>query len=186
MLVARKYIDDENIDKHYLKLKDKVDPDNLYTIKTDKGITFTIKFIQQKMTTINKIIGITDFLDSHTDTKKIIVVYGENINKKAFKQIMEYPNTEIFWDHEFMFNIIEHSYQPKFEIMSKEEIDNFENTYIVTKREMPKMDKTDIIARYYNLNVGDIIRIIRPSTSSGYTISYRVIINSSIDKLFDR
>lgn len=186
MLSSRGYIDLANIDTHYKKLENKQNQHSVYNISTDTGTLFMVKIVQQKISTINKVVGISDFLNNNADTKKILIVYGTNINKKAYKQIIEYPNTEIFWDFELMLNIIDHEYQPKFELLTQDELEEFNGTYITTKREIPKMERTDIIARYYNLKVDDIIRIIRPSTSSGYTVSYRIVINSPIGKLFDR
>lgn len=186
MLSSRGYIDLANIDTHYKKLENKQNQHSVYNISTDTGTLFMVKIVQQKISTINKVVGISDFLNNNADTKKILIVYGTNINKKAYKQIIDYPNTEIFWDFELMLNIIDHEYQPKFELLTQDELEEFNGTYITTKREIPKMERTDIIARYYNLKVDDIIRIIRPSTSSGYTVSYRIVINSPIGKLFDR
>jgi len=99
---------------------------------------------------------------------------------------VEYVNTEIFWDFELMFNVIDHAYQPKFELMSVDEIDAFKKTYLLTNSEIPKMEKTDMIARYYNLSIGDVIRIIRPSSASGYSVVYKIVINAPYTKLFDR
>ena len=59
-----------------------------------------------------------------------------------------------------------------------------QNSYKLKKVEMPKMFSTDPVARYYNLKENDIIRIIRPSITSGYTVFYRIIINSPISLLF--
>ena len=119
--------------------------------------------------------GLIDFLKLNKDTNKIVIV--SNINKKAYKQIKEYPNTEIFWDYELLTNLIDFVYIPKHVLLTEEEMKTFENKYFSTKRETPKLDNLDPVARYYNLKVNDIIKIIRPSINSGYTISYRRVIN---------
>ena len=43
---------------------------------------------------------------------------------------------------------------------------------------------TDMMARYYNAKVGDIMRITRSSITSGKNIFYRKVINGTIDILF--
>ena len=119
MLSARDLISEKNIKNIHDKLKNTLSDDMIYTISTDTNEKIYIKYIQQKITTINKTIGVTDFLYANKDNKKILVV--SNINKKAYKQIIEFPNTEIFWDYEFMLNLIDHIFVPKHIILSDED-----------------------------------------------------------------
>ena len=197
MLSARGFINENNITNTYDTVKDKFSDDQIYKINTDNGNNFAIKFILQKITTINKSLGINEFLEKFKDYNKIVIV--TDINKKAYKQIVEYKNTEIFWHFEFMMNLIDHKYIPKHEILhekymiNKDDLEEkyknhekFEDIYLVTKKECPKIEVTDPVARYYNLKPGQYIRIKRESISSGYAPSYRVVINSPISKLFER
>lgn len=193
MFSARGLIDENKIMNIYESTRNKFSDDLIYKFKTDKGNNIAIKFILQKITTINKSLGITDFLTNYKDYNKIVIV--NDINKKAYKQIVEYQNTEIFWHFEFMMNLIDHKYIPKHELLPEEfysdntdhkNHEKFEDIYLVTKRECPKIEVTDPVARYYNLKPGQYIRIKRESMSSGYTPSYRVVVNAPISKLFER
>lgn len=197
MLSARELINPNTIQDKYEKIKNIFSDDQIYNIKTDKGNNFVLKFAPQKITTINKALGVSDFLTNYKNDNKIVVVV--DINKKAYKQIIEFPNTEIFWEFEFMMNLIDHVYIPEHTLlpigyqpsnMDPEEKykdhEKLEDIYFVTKRECPKIEVTDPIARYYNLIPGQFIRIKRKSMSSGYSPSYRIVVNAPISRLFDR
>lgn len=195
MLSERGLIKKENVEKKYESIKNTISSGMIYKVKTDVGQNYILKLVSQKITTINKALGVSDFLANYKDDNKIIIV--EDINKKAYKQIVEFPNTEVFWKFEFMMNLIDHAYIPEHQVLpigfhpdeSNEKYKNhekFEETYFVSKRECPKLEVTDPVARYYNLVPGQYVRIKRESISSGYAPTYRIVINAPISKLFDR
>ena len=95
-------------------------------------------------------------------------------------------NTEIFFDHELKINLIEHDLQPIFEVLSEEEKEKLMEEYQLTKRQMSKMKSIDPIARYYNSKAGDVFRIIRPSTSAGVGIHYRIVIDANVSEIFEK
>jgi DNA-directed RNA polymerase subunit H (RpoH/RPB5) len=196
MLSERGLLDKSEIEAKHNKLIKKNKSLLEYKIKTNDN-NFYIKFVNQKITSITKIVDLVTFLNENINNNKIIVV--NNISKKAYKQIIEYTNTEIFWDFELMINLIDHHYIPKHVILpikyqpnifDKEQKykdhEKIEDIYLVSKRECPKIEVTDPVARYYNMVPGQYVKIIRKSIHSGYVVSYRVVINSPISKLFDR
>ena len=74
MLSARGFINENNITNTYDTVKDKFSDDQIYKINTDNGNNFAIKFILQKITTINKSLGINEFLEKFKDYNKIVIV----------------------------------------------------------------------------------------------------------------
>lgn len=197
MLSARGLIDKEQVNNKFEKMKNNFSDELMYKIETDDKNIIYLKFIPQKITTINKILGISDFLSTFKDNHKIIIV--SDINKKAYKQIIEFPLTEIFWHFEFMMNLIDHKYIPEHTILplgfqpsnfdtegKYKDHEKFEDTYLVTKRECPKIETTDPVARYYNMVPGQYIRINRMSINSGYSPSYRIVVSAPIAHLFER
>ena len=67
---------------------------------------------------------------------------------------------------------------PKFEVYNtdekkKEILDLLDN---INPKLFPKMLISDPISKYYNLKIGDIIKIIRTSPLSGEVISFRISI----------
>jgi len=183
MLSERKFLKSENEDKNYKNLLDQKSDKNIYKIKSDyNNDYYHIMFVYGKLTTIKKIQDIDIFFENSKNSNRLFI--GDNINQKTYKQFLEYKNTEIFFDYELLVNIIDHALQPKFEVLSEKERENLFKSYQIKIEEMPEMLTTDRIARYYKLKENDIIRIIRPSITSGYSIFYRVLKNGEIATLF--
>lgn len=183
MLLERGTIKLENYNEIVKKLIDKQTDDNIYIINKDKykdkeKQKIAIKLFTGKITSVSKQSPMTDFINKHIGYHKIIVV--KNINTKSGQNIMSnYSETELFLENEFMINLVDCTLVPKYEVLDKETDDfkNFCEEYQCKKRNIPKLYSTDPMARYYNLKKGDIVRIIRPSETSGYSSSYRIVIN---------
>ena len=58
---------------------------------------------------------------------------------------------------------------------SEKEIENWLNELNLPKKELPKILTTDPIVAYFNLKRGQIIRIIRCSEQSGFSVIYRIV-----------
>ena len=99
--------------------------------------------------------------------QKLITTYGnENINlilllkekensavsKELCKDI--YKNVEIFLKKNMIFNVTKHIYIPKHIILTKEEEEEVLEKYNTTKGKLPKISKTDPIAKYLGLKKG--------------------------------
>lgn len=182
MLVHRGLLNENKIDTILADLNSKFDQTNQIVNCDSTELKFKIKIITDKVSTINKIPGLLSFIENNQDTLTFIIV--EDIYLKPFKEIIEYPNTEIFWIKELLRNPIEHVFFPSFKPLNSDEKQKFLNEYDIKLKDLPRMEKVDFIARYYNLSCGDIIEITRPSIASGVSICYRVIVNCSWDKLF--
>jgi len=87
-------------------------------------------------------------------------------------------NIQIFLYNELLFNITKHSLIPNnIYILNNIEINELLTIYNLKNiKQIPCIKKTDPLAKFYGLNFENIIRIIRPSTNSGYYLSYRVCI----------
>ena len=132
------------------------------------------------MTTIKKVAPIEEFLRKNKNKNMIIVV--KDINQKVYKQFLEYPNIEIFFDFELMIDLMEFSLIPKHIVLNKEEKEEYVESYQQISSDkgvikgMSRMNVTDPVSRYYNMKPGDIVKIIRPSTTSGYSVFYRKVV----------
>ena len=89
-----------------------------------------------------------------------------------------YPIIEYYDTEDLIINITKHDIMPKFEVYNidekkKEILDLLDN---INPKLFPKMLISDPISKYYNLKIGDIIKIIRTSPLSGEVISFRIII----------
>lgn len=182
MLTNRKNIlDPEKLDKNIDSLKKQMNENLSFQIKSDYNDSeYHIKFYFQKLTTIKKVVPIEEFLSNTKGKNKIIVV--NNINQKVYKQFMEYSNLELFFDYELMINLVDFNLIPKHYLLDEKEKEEYIQAYQHniqdngTVRGMSRMNTTDPVSRYYNMKAGDIVKIVRPSTTSGYSIFYRKVV----------
>ena len=139
--------------------------------------------VNGKISTVNKIIGFDNFINLSNNQNRIFI--GNNISQKAFKQFLEKKNSEVFFEKDLMIDIIKHKYQPKFQLLSDEEKQQKLKDYNIENKFESKMLSTDAIARYFNAKPGDIFRIKRPSTFSGESFHYRLVVESPISVIFE-
>lgn len=181
MLTERGLLDKKDVENN-IKLITSKHKDNMeYNILLKNKKKFFIKFIQQKITAINKSSGIHDFVEQYKNNNNIVIV--NEISSKAHNSMKQkYKLTEVFTEKELMMNIIDHIYQPKFEILKDLDIEKFLHDRKCEKKSLPRIFLNDPIVKYYNLNVGNIIRILRPSGVSGEVASYRLVVNGKMNK----
>jgi DNA-directed RNA polymerase subunit H (RpoH/RPB5) len=184
MLRERNYIADNKTANE--TIKNMIKPNNLehddskYTIKINnyegnKEIkSLIIKIIPYKITSVSKTYGISDFLNAERDIPKILVV--DEVSKRAMSIIKTYKNVEVFEEEFLMINWQEHVLVPKHEKLSKQEKQAVLDEYLLKKIQMPRMLSTEPGSIYYNAKLGDVFRIIRPSTRSGITRAYRLVV----------
>lgn len=107
-----------------------------------------------------------------------IIIYVDSITASAKKIIENLPpismegdfglHVELFCRSELQFNITKHRLQPTFEKLVLSEARKFKKEY---GSKFPYMLKTDAIARFYDYQQNDIIKITR---KNGY-ITYRIV-----------
>jgi len=199
MLTERKLLNFENLDDNIKNVINMKSDDYTYVVKIDnykaepvesdsttskdkaesksEDKTIIVKIFHQKITAVSKQSPISDFLNKYRDNHKIIIVL--DMGTKARQQIANnYPKTEVFLEKELMINIMEYGLVPFHEIIDKnsDESKTFYETYKTKKKNMPRIDMNDPVARYYNMKRGDLCRIVRPSETSGFVTSYRIVV----------
>lgn len=175
MLKNRGVIDMENIKPSVEKFIESGHNDDIYKVALNKDGKFIyIKYIDQKITNINKSSNIGVFLQSHAHEQKIILVKA--INNKIQQLILsDYQNTEIFTTDKFTEDIAQNKMVDKHELLSEEDGEEIIKLY-GSKKQMPKILSCDPMARYYNMPKGRICKIYRSSEASGVAPYYRVVI----------
>lgn len=187
MLTERNMLNKSNLKENIDSLTSKVLDSLVYSIKLDNhqdpedkaSKNMHIKLIPQKITAINKASGISDFLKTYKTDKKIVIVTSVGTKARQFVKA-NYKNTEIFTEEEMMINLVDNELIPKHEVLEKEEVEKFYKIYHLKKRMMPKIFTNDPVARYYNMKPNDIVRITRPSETSGDIIFYRLVIKGEL------
>ena len=184
MLTSRGFLDKTKMDENFNNLKSQINEEQIFNIKSNYSDKYYhIMFVYGKLTTIKKIQGLDNFLQISKGQNRIFI--SDSINQKAYKQFIELNNTEIFFDYELKICILEHDLQPEFQLLTEEEKEEFMNEYQLSKKQLSKMKSIDPVARYFNAKGGNIFRILRPSTSSGIGIHYRMVIDSNTSEIFE-
>ena len=181
MLTERKILLKENEEKNIKKIINTQTDDLIYKVdyENDEKKYIIIKILNQKITAINKTSPIGEFLNQYKNENKLVIVKSIS-NKTKQLVINTYTNTEIFLEKELMINLIDHIYVPRHEILSNDESQQIIEAYNTRKRDMPKILTNDPISRYYNMQPGQICRILRPSETSGYVPYYRLVIKGNL------
>jgi DNA-directed RNA polymerase subunit H (RpoH/RPB5) len=181
MITERKLLNVENINNNIKNIINEHPDNDIYNINTINNEKYTIIFLNQKITSITKNSIIGEYIYKDKNIHKIIIV--NDISSRSRQSIREsFLNIEIFLEKELMFNIVECIYVPKHEILSKEDADNVIREYNVTKRLLPYISVNDPMALYFNMSVGQICRITRPSETAGYSNFYRIVVNITPQK----
>jgi len=184
MLTERGELKRENLDKNIKKIINDITEEKIFKIKSDTtNSVYNIMIVNGKISTVNKIIGFDSFISSTNNQNRIFI--GNNISQKAFKQFLEKKNSEVFFEKDLMIDIIKHKYQPKFKLLTEEEKEQKLKDYNIESKFESKMLSTDPVARYFNAKPGDIFRIKRPSTFSGESFHYRLVVDSPISVIFE-
>lgn len=174
MLTNRGLMDLSKLPDNVTKARKMHSDVNTFNFDVVKGSKYFVKIYNQKLTSISKATSVSDFLSEHKNDNKIIIV--NEVSKKAQQHIHKnYPNTEIFAEHELLIDLVSHELVPEHIPLSEEEGQTVMELYNVTKRQMPKMLSTDPVARYYNMKAGQVVRIIPPSYTAGKTVYYRMV-----------
>ena len=186
----RGFINQENEEKYIKKITSDENDDNEYVLNLDNESNYNtnipkkrvyIKISDYKNTSITKNSPIGEFLTKYHEEYKLIVV--ETMNQKSEKIIASYETAcEIFKTMELMINIVDHILVPKHIVLTQEEGQQVLEAYCAKKKDMPLILTTDPIARYYNMQPGEICKIIRSSTMTCETPFYRIVVKSKVMK----
>ena len=77
---------------------------------------------------------------------------------------------------QLLINIVEHRDVPKHEVITEVEKKELLEKYYITESNLPNILRDDPMAVYLGLTPGEIVRILRPSPTSGTYVSYRICV----------
>ncbi|KAG1277718.1 hypothetical protein G6F65_008360 [Rhizopus arrhizus] len=110
---------------------------------------------------------------------KGICIYQKSMTSSANKVIQQLPSKhtlESFQENELLVNITHHVLVPKHEVLTAEEKSTLLQRYRLKETQLPRIQHTDPVARYYGLKRGQVVKILRESETAGRYVSYRLCI----------
>jgi DNA-directed RNA polymerases I, II, and III subunit RPABC1 len=110
----------------------------------------------------------------------IIVVKGTLTGhaKDAIKEMRSGASArkqlEYFSDNELLVDITEHTLVPEHIVLTPQEKKQLLTRYRLKPTQLPKIQVTDPIARYYGLSPKQVVKIVRSSETAGRYVTYRI------------
>ncbi|CAM9560304.1 unnamed protein product [Choristocarpus tenellus] len=129
---------------------------------------------------VKPIRGYSEKMLAENVSKAIIVVRG-GITPFARSAILELcaqrqVTVEDFKDAELMLDITEHTLVPEHQVLTSEQKSELLKRYKLKDMQLPRIQSSDPVARFYGMQRGQVCKITRPSETAGRYVTYRLCI----------
>eukprot|EP00924_Labyrinthula_sp_SR-Ha-C_P013809 maker-scaffold_5-snap-gene-14.0-mRNA-1 protein AED:0.01 eAED:0.01 QI:222/1/1/1/1/1/2/22/209 len=137
----------------------------------------TVFFPDDEKVGVKPIREYIDYMSSGKLTRGILVCATSitPLAKQALQELKPKYIMEYFLESELLIDITEHELVPKHEVLTKTQKDQLLEGYKIKPEQLPRMKIDDPVARYFGLQYGEVVKIIRPSETAGRYVTYRIV-----------
>lgn len=199
MYCNRGWIKRENLDKEITQIMETQNDNHIYKINLDVdlrnvdtyypveegeprnfnddfiGNVVMVKLLPQRIASVSKSPIIQEFFTEYKKYHRILIV--DFISDRAKTQVVSEKHVEVFLESFFMLDLLELICSPKYEVLRPGEINEFLESYHLTRKQMKKMYDNEPASMYLFLKKKQIVRIIRDSEQTSSAVDYRLVIH---------
>eukprot|EP01117_Protostelium_nocturnum_P016129 TRINITY_DN6328_c0_g1_i1.p1 TRINITY_DN6328_c0_g1~~TRINITY_DN6328_c0_g1_i1.p1 ORF type:complete len:203 (-),score=71.39 TRINITY_DN6328_c0_g1_i1:55-663(-) len=185
MLLARDYLvdsskKDETLEDFKHKFNETSSRDSLLLLqrkKDDPSDQIYVFFPDEAKVAVKTL---RNYVNMMTDSKvgKAIIVVQQGMTPFANQALAEIANKykfEQFTETELLVNITKHSLVPEHIRLTKLEKKALLDKYKLKEAQLPRIQMSDPVARFYGLERGEVVKIVRPSETAGRYVTYRLV-----------
>ncbi|CAI0439786.1 unnamed protein product [Linum tenue] len=108
-------------------------------------------------------------------TGLILILQGQ-ITKQAEKALRLFKfNVEIFQITDLLVNITKHVLKPRHQILTSQEKKKLLKEYNIEDKQLPRLLRSDAIARYYALEKGQVVKVTYTGDITESHVTYRCV-----------
>ncbi|CEH16459.1 probable 25 kd subunit of dna-directed rna polymerases ii and iii [Ceraceosorus bombacis] len=153
---------------------------NFYAqLAEDPSIRVFVYYADERNVGVKTMRSFVQTLETHDITRGIIL-WSDKMTTSAKKvtEAMRLTFTlEDFQETQLLVNITQHYLVPQHEVMTKEQKAELLQRYRLKETQLPRIRLDDPVARYFGLQRGEVVKITRPSETSGRYCSYRICLS---------
>lgn len=112
---------------------------------------------------------------NNINADRIIIIVNQT-SPQARKVEQEFKMTvEIFLIEDLQFNITNHHLVPHHSVLDDDQKSELMSKYRIRENQLPKISPEDPVAKYFGVQLGQVMKITRSSETAGRYVTYRIV-----------